>query len=118
MVFLFFIQIITVGNNYFNNGTKEESTKEKVFRLLKNNDEREHWLKIIPRDNIPISQHSYMNDIGLLEYLTKRVYDKESPVHPFFSRFYLYETYIGSYVYCPCHGLLKYMYLSRPCPCP
>ena len=40
------------------NGNYDNDLKEKIFRLPKNNEEREKWLKIIPRDNKPDSKNT------------------------------------------------------------
>ena len=32
--------------------------KQKVFRLPRNEEEKEQWIRVIPRDNIPISKHT------------------------------------------------------------
>ena len=39
------------------NGNYDSTSKEKTFRLPKDQDEREKWLKVIPRHNIPDSKH-------------------------------------------------------------
>ena len=42
-------------------GTEKEGNKkrkQKVFRLPRNKDEKEEWISIIPRDNIPLSKHT------------------------------------------------------------
>ena len=40
------------------NGNYDSTSKEKTFRLPKDKDEREKWLKVIPRDNIPDLKHT------------------------------------------------------------
>ena len=37
---------------------EEQERKQKVFRLPRNKDEKEHWISIIPRDHIPLSKHT------------------------------------------------------------
>ena len=37
---------------------EEQERKQKVFRLPRNKDEKEHCISIIPRDHIPLSKHS------------------------------------------------------------
>ena len=40
------------------NGNYDNDSKKKVFRLPKNKEEREKWLKIIPCDNTPDSKNT------------------------------------------------------------
>ena len=40
------------------NGNYNPANREKVFRLRTEKEERERWVKIIPRDNIPESSNT------------------------------------------------------------
>ena len=47
------------------NGNYNKASKEKVFRLPRDPTERERWIKMIPRDNIPDNPNRlqlYVND--------------------------------------------------------
>ena len=57
---------------------EEQERKQKVLRLPRNKDEKEHCISIIPRDHIPLSKHT----VGCERhwprgYVTKQDYGKK-----------------------------------------
>ena len=57
--------------------------KEKVFRLPRKEDEKQRWLTIIPRDNIPVSSHTVVCERHWPpEYPKVLDYGKEMPRDP------------------------------------
>ena len=64
-------------------GNYDDKSKEKVYRLPKNKDEREKWLKVISRDNTPDSKYTVVCERHWPQgYETVRCYGKERPLHP------------------------------------
>ena len=68
---------VTKCNGNYGNDSK------KVFRLPKNKEEREKWLKIIPRDNTPDSKNTVACETHWPKgYETMQCYGKQRPRHP------------------------------------
>ena len=65
------------------NGNYDSKSKEKVFRLPADEDERARWLRVIPRDNIPDTKHTVVCERHWpLEYETISYYGKQRPLNP------------------------------------
>ena len=65
------------------NGNYDNNSKEKVFHLSKNKEEREKWLKIIPRDNTPDSKNTVACETHWPKgYETMQCYGKLRPRYP------------------------------------
>ena len=64
-------------------GNYDKDKKEKTFRLPRKQEERERWLAVIPRDNIPDKKHTVVCERHWpLGYPTVRDYGKERPLNP------------------------------------
>ena len=65
------------------NGNYNKENKEKVFRLPKDPVERERWMKIIPRDNIPDNPNTVLCERHFpTDYETVTVFGRKRPRHP------------------------------------
>ena len=65
------------------NRNYDSQTKEKTFRLPKDMDEREQWLKIIPRDNTPDTKNTVVCERHWPQgYETVKCFGKERPRYP------------------------------------
>ena len=65
------------------NGNYDSTSKEKTFCLPKDKDDREKWLKVIPRDNIADSKHTVVCERHWPQsYESVQCYGKERPRHP------------------------------------
>ena len=65
------------------NGNHDNDSKEKVFRLPKNKEQRKKWLKIISRDNTPDSKNTVVCERDWPKgYETVQCYGKLRPQHP------------------------------------
>ena len=64
-------------------GNYDEQNKVRVFRLPKDQDEREQWLKVIPRDNTPDHPNTVVCERHFpLGYATVVVRGKARPKDP------------------------------------
>ena len=67
----------------YENTDKKRKRKEKVLRLPRKENDKQRWLTIIPRDNIPLSSHTVVCERHWPpEYPTILDYEKERPRDP------------------------------------
>ena len=67
----------------YNDACKKRKRKEKIFRLPRKEDEKQRWMTIIPRYNIPVSVHTVVCERHWPpEYPKVLDYGKERPRDP------------------------------------
>ena len=83
---MYFISDIIMGRKCCvtnRNGNYDSQAKEKTFRLPRDMDEREQWLKIIPRHNTPDTKNTVVCERHWPQgYETVKRFGKERPRYP------------------------------------